>query len=49
MGIVRMVEFCGMEVPLWAEALTGIIFNLGGAQLPHTDVQGLTHFRPQVL
>ncbi|KAJ7336386.1 hypothetical protein DFH08DRAFT_706558 [Mycena albidolilacea] len=30
MGIVRMVEFCGMEVPLWAEALTGIIFNLGG-------------------
>lgn len=30
MGIVRMVEFCGMDVPLWAEALTGIIFNLGG-------------------
>jgi len=30
MGIARMVEFCGMEVPLWAEGLTGVIFNLGG-------------------
>ncbi|KAJ6499676.1 hypothetical protein C8R47DRAFT_1111335 [Mycena vitilis] len=30
MEIVRMVEFCGMEVPLWAQALTGAIFNLGG-------------------
>jgi len=30
MGIERMAELCGMDVPLWAQALTGVIFNLGG-------------------
>ncbi|KAJ6571800.1 hypothetical protein B0H19DRAFT_1131299 [Mycena capillaripes] len=30
MGIARMVDLCGTDVPLWAEALTGCIFNLGG-------------------
>ncbi|KAJ6486849.1 hypothetical protein C8R45DRAFT_996229 [Mycena sanguinolenta] len=30
MGIARTVELCGMTLPLWVSALTGIIFNLGG-------------------
>ncbi|KAK7019018.1 hypothetical protein R3P38DRAFT_2875372 [Favolaschia claudopus] len=30
MGIARIVELCEMSVPLWAQAVTGIIFNLGG-------------------
>ena len=37
MGIARMVDFCGMDVPLWAESLTGVIFNLGGAYQPDAE------------
>ncbi|KAJ7151095.1 hypothetical protein C8R46DRAFT_1123246 [Mycena filopes] len=29
-GIVRLADFCGMEAPLWVQAVTGSIFNLGG-------------------
>ncbi|KAJ7484696.1 hypothetical protein FB451DRAFT_1233203 [Mycena latifolia] len=29
-SITRLTEFCGMNVPLWADALTGCIFDLGG-------------------
>ncbi|KAJ7145392.1 hypothetical protein C8R43DRAFT_1012615 [Mycena crocata] len=29
-GIVRLMAFCDMDIPLWAEALTGSIYDLGG-------------------
>ncbi|KAJ6590547.1 hypothetical protein DFH09DRAFT_207234 [Mycena vulgaris] len=29
-SITRLSQFCGMDVPLWADALTGCIFDLGG-------------------
>jgi len=29
-SITRISQFCGMDVPLWVDALTGSIFDLGG-------------------
>ncbi|KAJ7076081.1 hypothetical protein B0H15DRAFT_864714 [Mycena belliarum] len=29
-SVTRLSDFCGMALPLWADALTGCIFDLGG-------------------
>jgi hypothetical protein len=43
MGIARMAEICGMDVSLPVAAVTGFIFNLGGASFH------LTHYTLLIL